>query len=268
MHVFLLACAWLVGVAATSSGILEGHQVFPLNDTYAPMEYFPLIFAFKNSELLQFTAPWISFQIWDRDNNTDTVITGSFDLSWKNFSIGDPYFAYHGYKHFNREGRWALVWQLVFTTCAEEPDMFTSKKYINNGTEGFVHFTTNNSAKQVDLVAATDNGGSSDNCPINAISLNVTKTRKVPTRGWDGTGETCAVLASSSDIPHPCGIKIDATSASSISASITAWYNCESTPRRIDCPIENDKEDGTARTMVAGIALWVATMVAFGYILL
>ncbi|KAF1835103.1 hypothetical protein BDW02DRAFT_579077 [Decorospora gaudefroyi] len=54
---FLAACAGAVNAAL---GVMEVDLVFPRNETYAPTEIFPLIFAFQNSELAPLLKPRLS----------------------------------------------------------------------------------------------------------------------------------------------------------------------------------------------------------------
>lgn len=54
MHFSLLTgVAAGLGAIVSASGVLEVDLVFPHNDTYAPTEWFPIVFAFQNAELAQ-----------------------------------------------------------------------------------------------------------------------------------------------------------------------------------------------------------------------
>lgn len=190
--------------------MVQAHQVFPRNDTSAPMEHFPVIFAFKGSDLPSMNR-WITFDIWGLDNMTiptpftsyrptlDEWYAGADFPPWHDLSTDDPHVTYKAFSSFNIEGRGSLVWQMGFITCVDEfhSSRFPDDELIRNSTSGYVHFTTSNSAPQVDLAAATDNG---KNCFIPSIAVDVKKTRKYPDYDSSDRNRTCAVLASSSNI--------------------------------------------------------------------
>ena len=273
MHVFartswfLLACvgvAVAVDAASKNSGIVELDLVFPRNDTYAPTPSMPIIFAFQNPELASFLIPGLFFTVWNRNKNSENVITTSYDLTWRNFSSSDPFFVYHGFSNFNTEGSWWLTWHLGRVSCKEDSlnSPYGDDRFVINNTGASILFTTKNSAQEVDLVAATNK----DCAEAIGFAVNVTNTLKVPGNvRWDG-GEMCAVVESHTPIPNPCGAKIDSAAASSISSSLTA-SRCRGTNPPVSCPPKDEDREGTAQQLAVGaVACFAAALGALGFI--
>ncbi|RYO95515.1 hypothetical protein DL764_007693 [Monosporascus ibericus] len=172
---FLLACWGAIVVAA--GGVLEVDLVFPRNDTYAPTPDLPVVFTFQNPELAQFINPYISYSIrnWD-DNSLNDTVSSHHDLRWTNWSSYDPYFVYHYFDGYNIEGYWWLTWSVYWQSCDErwvsDPSAeFNRRGMISNSSSWSILFTTENSGKEVDLVAAITN----KTCPEElGVAINVT----------------------------------------------------------------------------------------------
>lgn len=250
-----------------TSGVVEVDLVFPRNETYAPTPLFPIVFAFQNSELASLLNAHISFEVWNWNNMSDTVVSTSYDLRWANFSSRDPYFEYRGFSRFNTEGNWMLTWTVSHSSCTE--DSFPSlggDGIIGNVSTSSILFTTKKSAQEVDLVAATNN---EKTCSEDlGLAINITDTVKVPAKvDWDG-GETCAVVASSpTPTPDPCQVKIDSAVASSISSSMTSRV-CTGTDPPVSCPSEDEDEESSAQKLaVGGLTCLAAAIGGLGYIM-
>lgn len=134
--------------------------------------------------------------------NDSLGITWSHDLRGANWSSHDPYFIYTFFpESFRMEGRYWLTWTIDWDSC----DMNVFSNHGRGGTfrndsSLSVLFTIKDSAKQVDLVAATAN----KTCPKElGTAIKITGQMTL------SNGDTCAVVASSTPTPDPCQVKID-----------------------------------------------------------
>ncbi|KAF1952162.1 hypothetical protein CC80DRAFT_495497 [Byssothecium circinans] len=259
---FLLVIYAIGTAAVPTSGVVEIDLVFPRNETYAPMEVMPIVFAIQNPELARVLNP-ISIGFTIRDQNDllgPRGVTDNYDLRWKNFSTNDPYFVYRGYKKFNTEGSWGMTWKWRWDSGTEDSVAQASrdiqpKPLINNHTVLSTYFTIKNSAQGMDLVAASNN----KTCPGDfGVAINVTNTLNFtpPAKYWYG-GDKCAVMASSFPTPNLYRVKIDSAAASSIYVSATPGSNWIITPK--------PREGGNAAQQLAvGEIACLAT--AFGFL--
>jgi hypothetical protein len=192
---------FLSGVNA-AAGVVEVDLVFPRNETYVPTSTFPIIIAFQNSGLAPFLNPQIYVDIMNLDDDRGHAKSPSYDMRWANFSSSDPY---HKLRvlNFDKEGRWALAWEVSWDGCTEE-SLATSSGYKNimhNKTRRAMIFTTRNAAQEVDLVSATNNRNFSED---QGVAISVTTTLPGPELyKWDhnnGNG-ICASLASTTPAP-------------------------------------------------------------------
>ncbi|KAJ5684483.1 uncharacterized protein N7477_000828 [Penicillium maclennaniae] len=233
----LAACIGNVAGAA-GTGVLEVDLIFPRNDTYPPTNNFPVVFAFQNAQRARYLNPSIQYLMWNLQTD-DTSFTLSHDLGWKN-ATEETYLAHEVMSFPSQEGRYKLSWSLTWD--------------IHNKTTWATYFTINDSAPQVDLVAATV----TKTCPDEyGMIINVSdKTLKVPSSvEWSGknwNNDTCAVLANSTSAPtpDPCRVHIDRAAAESINASVTARV-CRGSG--IDPPDYCEKNAAT-RLAVAGVS--------------
>lgn len=255
-------------VASPASGVTELDLAFPRNQTYAPAPRLPVVFAYQNPELATALNTHVSFTIWNWDNMSNTVVTSSFDAGQANLSSGDPYLQYAYFEGFNTEGHWFLKWTVSWSSCTEASlDSVSAKDRIaHNSTTWAVHFTTKDSAPEMDLTAATDH----KDCPEElGLAFDVTDTLKVPAQvDWSGS-DSCAVVAAVMPTPSPCQVTIDSAAASSMAASMTASV-CRSKnafpPVGVECP-PDDKS--SARQLAATGMVGVAAAVgAFIFVLL
>ncbi|KAI9040040.1 uncharacterized protein KD926_008603 [Aspergillus affinis] len=260
--------AWLlVGcmsvMAKVASNVLEVDLVFPRNDTYAPADLFPIVFAFQNPERARLLNPDIFYTIRDWDNmfgNNSFGITWSHDLKWANWSSHDPYFVYTFFpESFRREGHYWLTWSIGWNSC--DMNAFSNHgggDIVKNDSTWSVLFTIKDSAQKVDLVAATAN----KTCPKElGTAINVTGQMTLR------NGNTCAVVASSTPTPtpDPCQVKIDSAIVASMSASQHATF-CKGLHPPADCP-EEDKS-AAQQLMVIGVSCFLAAVGAIGFILM
>jgi hypothetical protein len=252
-----------------ASDILEVDLLFPRNETYAPTDRFPVVFAFQNSKLARYLNPEISYTLWNLQHNTASFSL-THDLRGRNWTGQDTYLAYDFVDQFEREGQYRVTWTVTWQSCDEEAfenELRGANMIYNSSTWG-TGFTTQSSAPKPDLVAATAN----KTCPGEyGMLINVTdKTMKVPRRvvwsGGDYTNGTCAVLAKATptSTPQPCRVHIDNTTVASMEASYLARL-CGGLNPPSDCP--GDKKSAAQQLAVAGISCLLATFGALGFFL-
>ena len=257
-----LAC-FAVAVNATDGGVLEASLVFPRNETYAPTDSLPIVFAFQNAEL----AEHFNFDLYYTIRNATDIWsneTVSFfqNLEWANLSSAEPYFASTFYRDkFLVEGRWELLWQLTWGACREEDAIMRAPPRVSNMTLGGIDFTIKRGAQVMDLVAGTANDKPCTEGP--GLAVNVTGEVK-----HDPRNNACAVVVSSSTpTPNPCRVSIGSATAASISASYTARAcNVNVTFPPDFCPTKEDSS--SERLVVAGMVSLAAVFGAFGFLLL
>ncbi|KAK4213189.1 hypothetical protein QBC37DRAFT_483239 [Rhypophila decipiens] len=250
-------------------GTLEVDLVFPRNDTYSPAPFFPFVFAIQNPRLaasLVFSIDFVLFSVETTDGSKSSeAITGKVKLPNYNHSTSEPYFTYLFTEQLNTiEGTWSLAWSVGSANCSDPPPfwdgIFHPVTFRNS--DKALRFTTKKGAKLPDLVAAMDQ----DTCGANTQShvYNVTGIRSAPFRvepQFDGDyfdyNHSCAILSSTSQPPaaDPCGAKIDASAASSISAALTATL-CAWQDPRVTCP----PDDNAAERFFGGTVWLVVSM--------
>jgi hypothetical protein len=246
-----LAC---LGAVVNAAGVVDIGVVFPRNnETYAPTDKFPIVFAVQNAELAKHLRPSIYSLI--RNGSRLEGVFGYLirDLTYANYS-SEPYFAY-SYENIDTEGRHLLSFTISWQSCDESGDQVA---ILSNTTSFGVNFNIKRGAQEVDLVAATAN---EETCSAKGgVAINVTDEIHDVPAVWRQPAGTCAVLASSSPTPtaNPCRVKIDAAVAASMSAS---WHAelCKLRNPPADCP----KENSVQQLAVAGVANFAA---AFGVI--
>ncbi|KAL2829527.1 hypothetical protein BDW59DRAFT_178476 [Aspergillus cavernicola] len=268
-----LLLAASMGAIVHATNVVEVDLVFPRNETYAPTEWFPVVFAVQNVESAELLNFRIICHLYNQDdrNNSFTRIQ---DLRWANWSSADPYLAYqHFSDHFNTEGRWLLKWELRWQSC--DVEALTNGQGLGGMFEHYyawgTSFAISNSAPRAfDLVAATANS----TCPKdqNAIAINVTDTTmQAPSSVNWSDRDTCAVTTNSTTpapTPDPCRVAISADAAASMSAALRE-RSCD--PLRTvnppdDCPA--DDESVAQPLAVLGASWLLAASGALGFILM
>ncbi|KAJ5647452.1 hypothetical protein N7490_003824 [Penicillium lividum] len=261
----LAAC---MGALINASDILEVDLVFPSNETYAPADRFPIVFAFQNPELARYLNPGLSYTLWNLDD-FDEGASLYHDLRWVNWTGQTPYFAHEYSSLFNRTGRWQVTWSLSWQSCDENGFKSDPARMVSNTSTLSTFFTTQSSAPKVDLVADTAN----KTCPgKHGVVIDVTnKTMQVPWYvSWDGgayTNDTCAVVASSNSTstptPDACRVHIDKTVVASMEASLQARL-CSGLNPPSDCP---EDESAAQRLTVGIISCLLGAFGALGFFL-
>ncbi|KAJ5320645.1 hypothetical protein N7508_000928 [Penicillium antarcticum] len=253
-----------IGTVFAVSDILEVNLVFPQNDTYAPNDSFPIVFAFRNSERARYLNPSLEYLLWDE--NGDEALPVRHELRWVNWTDQDTYFAYKYSRSLRRESFWKVLWTLSWDSCAEDSTQYGSKVVYNTTTKA-TWFTTKNSAPKLDPIAATANRtclGQS------GVAINVSdRTMYIPGEGWSGgqyTNHTCAVVAASpTPTTNPCRSQIGNATVASMEASLKAWHCNITFGQAADCP---DKNNVAQKLAVAGISCLLALSGALSFFLM
>jgi hypothetical protein len=229
-QLFLLALLPIC-FATTFPAVVEVDLIFPRNDTYVPTPLMPVVFAIHNSQLadpLDMAISWVLLR--GTEPGFKFLETGTIELENAHFSSNEPYFAIDSMSNISTsEGIWTFTWSLGTGNCSNG-DTYSPTIIGSNITTTFnsqifpvrTVFTTKNGMQQPDLVAAT----ADDACAnIESFTFNVTGTLDLPyTPNEYGNRKSCAILASlqSTPTPNPCGAKLNASAASSISAALSS----------------------------------------------
>ena len=258
----LLACFACIA-PVNAAGVVEVSAVFPRNnETYAPTDKFPIVFALKNVAMAKHLELSIDSFIWN-GSFSDAFGHGMFDLTKANGS-SEPYFPFT-YKNIVKEGSYRLFATAIWQNCNMTGDEVSIRGKTSNF---FVDFNIKKGAQEVDLVAATAKNDKTCYGP-HGVALNVTdQTHEVPESPEPGfprpLSGTCAVLASSpTTTTNPCSITIDSVATASMSAVMHDLMCNLSLSTLPDCPEEN----AVQRLAVAGVACFAAALGAIGFLL-
>ncbi|RAH40950.1 uncharacterized protein BO95DRAFT_436258 [Aspergillus brunneoviolaceus CBS 621.78] len=121
----------LLGVLVAIAHAVEVGLIFPLNETYSPADWLPIVFAVQSPQDAELLNLRISYSLRHGNdaNNSTTPLT--HDLRWANLSSStDPNVAYHYLPTLSSTGYWSVDWWLRWESCDEEA---TAK---NDGHEG------------------------------------------------------------------------------------------------------------------------------------
>jgi hypothetical protein len=101
--VLLLSTETVQASTGSLSGVVEVDLLFPRNETCAPTEYMPLVFAFQNPEMAPLFGPSVGYQLFDfsgdnryNDSRSWNRCLFGIDMRWTNFSSsnGSTYYRY------------------------------------------------------------------------------------------------------------------------------------------------------------------------------
>lgn len=226
--VSLLSAALCVttAAAATDHGTVEIGLVFPQNETYAPSDVFPIVFAIKNPALALGLNPYLGLQLWHFRDVNNTIGAPSIDIKGANLSQSDPLFLYTSIANLgNSDGQdktlYTLNWSLDYGNCSTDGE---SLNISSNVAGRGLTFTVAPGGQDINLGSTSD-----DACSNNSLAFNVNGTLSVTDLArFDGLG-TCAVLSNEEPTPTGtmCSSIIDKATAASILATLDK-ENCQS----------------------------------------
>lgn len=226
---------WMTHAGAnTFPATVEVDLIFPRNDTYAPSAIFPIVFAFQNAALVPSLDPGLDLLLWDSTGKELLPDQPYLNLQWNNFSGHDPTYVYTYVVGLNTSdgaapASHALSWSLSSTNCSND----TGALVFGGGSSSTpVFFTIQSGAQKPDLVAGS--AGSSSCADMSHFAFNLTGTLDVGFPAAHGGRNTCAVLSDALVVGDPCSARVNADTASSISAALTATA-CAATHPVISC---------------------------------
>ncbi|KAK3900939.1 hypothetical protein C8A05DRAFT_35389 [Staphylotrichum tortipilum] len=225
--VILLASLTPHCAAATQdTGVLEIDLVFPRNETYAPTDHLPIVFAFRNASLARYldfrkiyfgltgpSSPESKFRY--------AISFHSIDLNAANWTAHpSTYHAYTYLSNFTAPGNFTLGWHFSWGHC-HLPN-FTSAYVPEMSASADLGIRIEHGGRPAtDLVAATAN---TTTCLRNGgFAVNVTRTMSVPEwiQGFTWkNGDTCGVVDPEEKVvAEPCAARIDEVAAASMAAA-------------------------------------------------
>jgi hypothetical protein len=216
----VLSCASDLAVAQSNDTsypvTVEFDVIFPGNNTYAPAEVFPFVFALQNRPAaLPSTRIYIQ---WSRTKLDGSYIAGDdtalpFDNS-PDVAL-DPYYIKQWTAWLNgteSAGTYVLAWEFSYIHCSDPSPGLTSAS-INDS----LYFTIAPGAQQPDF--ATD----LETCPAKNTTIEISGTLPYE---WEAQfsppRSVCAIFADSPPPANPCAARLDQAAASSIAAELTA----------------------------------------------
>jgi hypothetical protein len=254
----------------TFPATLEVDLIFPRNDTYAPTTLMPIVFAIQNSHYAAALDVKFDWTVWQGSGyNTKFIASREVVLKNADFSSSDPFFAIDSIPINTTEGVWWFTWTSATGNCSDffelNSDLITpniSLTFQNLVDPDPLIFTTKNGTQQPDLVAATADGTCNN---TESFTYNVTRILNfTSTPRYDGRS-SCAVLESSlpAPDPNPCGVTLNASVASSISAALTSCASQH--PTVTACLLKTNDGFSRAEQLSFGrmawlIASWVLLM--------
>ena len=254
-----LAC---LGSVVNAAGELEIGVVFPRNETYAPTDNFPIVFALQNAELAKHLRLHITSMIRNGPDLRSGFGSGWFDLADINFTT-EPYLVYK-YVTADTDGPHQLFAYTDWLSCDKSGNKVSFISGGTNYTVNFgVDFTIQKGAQEVDLVAATANDTTCSGQV--GFTLNVTDETHEADASGRMPGGTCAVLASPNPTPTvgPCRVKIDTAAEASMSAVRRAKL-CKGINPPDDCP---EEESAVQRLAISGVVSFAAMLGAVRFVL-
>ncbi len=246
--ILLASSGPLRAAAAPETGVLEIDLVFPRNETYAPTDQLPIIFAFRNAPLAQY----LDFDrihldlVGDKipaSNNKYTLSHHHVDIRVVNWTTTPAtYYAYTYLNNFTSPRDFNLAWYFDLGHCHLPNFTFADVPQISRRGEIDIRIAANGGRSASDLVAATADASTCNRGASNrAVAFNITSTIPVPewARGptWN-SGDTCGVVDPEEEVvAEPCKVGIDEAAAASMAAE-----------RR--CHMANDTEACSAGSIV------------------
>jgi hypothetical protein len=233
----------------TYPAIVEIDLVFPRNDTYAPVELMPIVFAIQNAPAAALPPMrQINYEIQRVGPRTAENFVTSDVIDFPgttNFST-DPYYAILSANTFNNtEGAFYMQWEIIASNCSHSGPVDQSEILGD-----LTYFTIQNGTKQLSLETGPDT------CPTQSFTYNVTGTVLYSefTRL-----DVCALLAEQTPPANPCAICVDDTMASSISATMTAAAISNSSPALPSfSPVPTHKQNSAMGFHCGGVG-WIGS---------
>ncbi|KAL1853193.1 hypothetical protein VTK73DRAFT_9059 [Phialemonium thermophilum] len=214
---------------------IEVDLVFPRNETYAPLVYFPIVFAIRNPQAFWASGIRGSWDIWgwDWENGTNwDWNVGDLVLLNTSSSSGPYVMAWDAQNFVNQSGTYELRALFDGTNCTiTPPGPYGGPPIVSSSGMGrviSVYFTIAAGGKAPDLLA----GGP---CPQPGMAFRIEEalhTNDSSTYDEDGSDAPvpCLLTAPFEDeggpAPDPCGFRIDQTVVNNLTSAIMTRAGC------------------------------------------
>ncbi|KAJ5094021.1 hypothetical protein N7456_009882 [Penicillium angulare] len=153
VHTILLIVGFVVSTSLAASQAIELDLVFPRNDTYAPLAFFPIVLAVQNANLAWQLGAAIQYSLYYLDS--DDILKGNAYVSSGSPST-DPFFWIDYTQRTDQtEGAWLLYWEFgLYWNCSYVNGSYSAEQsYESPG--GMMYFTTASDGKQPDFESET-----------------------------------------------------------------------------------------------------------------
>lgn len=259
--------AYLGGVANAASGLVELDLIFPHdNETYAPTENFPLVFAVQNPSLATNLSLKFPFELWNGSTGADNIsypdLTRFGDLELETANLTDSPKLVYAFATLDTEGPYMLATHSSWLWC-DRDDVGLNISDVG------ARFTVKEGGKKVDLVAAT--ASKDGRCSAQSIALiNVTgETRELRTNENKNREEAtvCAIMPESTPTatPDPCRVQINQSDVESMDAYLHDQKCKVLLVPTDECPDVGSASPGLA---IGCTATFAVALAAFGLFLI
>ena len=203
-------------LATTFPATVEVDLIFPRNETYAPSDIFPLVFAFQNSALAPSLDPGFDLTIWDLNSNL--TYDPSLALTNTNFSGSDPKFVYTSITNLPAS-KYRLVWDFGAGNCSNIRGA-NSDRPAGGFRSNSIEFAVQSGAQQPDIAPTAAEDASCSN--ITNFAFNLIDTQPVGSPSLYDGRNSCAIFSDTSPFVagNPCAVKVSSQVASSISTAL------------------------------------------------
>ncbi|KAE8141323.1 hypothetical protein BDV38DRAFT_296836 [Aspergillus pseudotamarii] len=207
---------------------IELDLVFPRNDTYAPIDYFPLILGLQNAKAAWPQGIMIDWKLEQLDTDMrmeegyfpphepQYYLGGSYNT--RNEPPSDPFIYFHfpfNLRNFT-SGHWRYSWRFGFAQNCTAPQA-TSERWFLSQPRQEVVFRTAAGGRPVDLLDPRDDCFGE---PVTFEIVDWTRTL------WTDLA-TCPILNETAPKPNPCALQFEQTDVGNITAAIEADKGCK-----------------------------------------
>lgn len=200
---------------ASDFGPLEVDLIFPRNNTYAPTQLLPIVFATrKPGNLTRNTimAANVDFKISRLGDDPNKTFYDEVDLKPYGDDKGVE-FSYQGFLNASVEGTWVFSYRVSWVNCTALSQVQDGDTIgLNALYENTVTFTTKNGAQPLDLTAAFNK----DTCARSqSVTAQIDFLQTIPD-GYTGAGHYCSVMKDAAPPLQSCNVVLSPERADAI----------------------------------------------------
>ncbi|KAL4884264.1 hypothetical protein BJY04DRAFT_183255 [Aspergillus karnatakaensis] len=213
-----------------STTIIELDHIFPRNETYAPIHYFPLVWGLQNA-----TAAYpLGFSLYWRLSLADSAVYVSQGRGWfpsdehmdDSYSYGtapaDP-IVFNEFpitlRNFST-GRWQLDWKFGFRSNCSLVDPGTPDEHYRTQPYQSVEFTIAEGGRTVDLLGDWGCRADSESELVSAVAFEISKPHDFE------PDQNCPVVNSTK--ADPCALQFNKEAVGNVTAAARELGRCES----------------------------------------